>query len=151
MGRDLVILSPTERRDTLLHVIRRARHRLTFSLFRCDDRKVLNGRLRLESALADLSEHCFEIFILLATGTKLPERQIIEHEPLLPGIRSQCGLQLSKRLFPQVLCRLQVVHQVLSPFGDCIQVGHLTCQFDALIGQTRQGGLEVCPMDTVHG
>lgn len=42
MGRELVILSPVERRDTLLHVIRGARHRLTFSLFRCDDHKVLN-------------------------------------------------------------------------------------------------------------
>ena len=42
MGRELVILSPVERRDTLLHIIRGARHRLTFSLFRCDDHKVLN-------------------------------------------------------------------------------------------------------------
>jgi len=42
MGRELVILSPGERRDTLLHVIRQAKRRLTFSLFRCDDKKVLN-------------------------------------------------------------------------------------------------------------
>ena len=42
MGRELVILSPDERRDTLLHVIRHAKRRLTFSLFRCDDKKVLS-------------------------------------------------------------------------------------------------------------
>ena len=39
---DHVILSPTERRETVLHVIRRAKRRLRFSLFRCDDHKVLN-------------------------------------------------------------------------------------------------------------
>src|SRR5579859_2086854 len=38
---DLVILSPAERRDTLLHVIRGARRRVILSLFRCDDDKVL--------------------------------------------------------------------------------------------------------------
>src|SRR4051812_46463919 len=42
MGAELVILSPEERRETLLHVIRRTRQRLTFSLFRCDDNKILN-------------------------------------------------------------------------------------------------------------
>lgn len=38
---DLLILSPAERRDTLLHVIRGARKRLVLSLFRCDDEKIL--------------------------------------------------------------------------------------------------------------
>lgn len=38
---DLLILSPAERRDTLLHVIRGARKRLVLSLFRCDDDKIL--------------------------------------------------------------------------------------------------------------
>lgn len=38
---DLLILSPAERRDTLLHVIRGARKRLVLSLFRCDDEKVM--------------------------------------------------------------------------------------------------------------
>ena len=38
---DLLILSPAERRDTLLHVIRGTRKRLVLSLFRCDDGKVL--------------------------------------------------------------------------------------------------------------
>src|SRR5258706_7757716 len=38
---DLLILSPAERRDTLLHVIPGSRKRLFLSLFRCDDQKVL--------------------------------------------------------------------------------------------------------------
>jgi phosphatidylserine/phosphatidylglycerophosphate/cardiolipin synthase-like enzyme len=85
MGRDLVILSPVERRDTLLHVIRRARHRLTFSLFRCDDRKVLNE-------LAEARDRGVRVEALVTPSAKGWEKRLKD----LRGLLTELGAEVHR-------------------------------------------------------
>jgi len=66
---DLLILSPAERRDTLLHVIRGARKRLVLSLFRCDDEKVLEE-------LSEALERNVKVEALLTRRAKGWERKL---------------------------------------------------------------------------
>jgi cardiolipin synthase len=82
MGRELVILSPVERRDTLLHVIRRARHRLTFSLFRCDDRKVLNE-------LAEARDRGVRVEALVTPSAKGWEKRLKDLRGLLHDLGAE--------------------------------------------------------------
>jgi phosphatidylserine/phosphatidylglycerophosphate/cardiolipin synthase-like enzyme len=73
---DLVILSPAERRDTLLHVIRGARRRLILSLFRCDDDKVLEE-------LGEALERNVKVEALLTQRAKGWEKRLKDlHESL---------------------------------------------------------------------
>jgi phosphatidylserine/phosphatidylglycerophosphate/cardiolipin synthase-like enzyme len=61
--RDRVITSVAERRPALLDVIRRARHRLTLSLFRCNDAEIL-------AALAQAAARGVAVEVLLTSRAK---------------------------------------------------------------------------------
>src|SRR5258708_17202859 len=82
MGRELVITSPGERRDTLLHVIRRAKRRLTFSLFRCDDRKVLNE-------LAEARERGVRVEALVTPSAKGWDKRLKDLRVLLTELGAE--------------------------------------------------------------
>jgi cardiolipin synthase len=82
MGRELVILSPSERRDTLLHVIRRAKRRLTFSLFRCDDKKVLNE-------LAEAHERGVRVEALVTPSAKGWDKRLRDLRELLSNLGAE--------------------------------------------------------------
>jgi len=82
MGRELVILSPGERRDTLLHVIRRAKRRLTFSLFRCDDHKVLNE-------LAEAHERGVRVEALVTPTAKGWDKRLNDLRELLSDLGAE--------------------------------------------------------------
>jgi phosphatidylserine/phosphatidylglycerophosphate/cardiolipin synthase-like enzyme len=82
MGRELVILSPAERRDTLLHVIRHARRRLTFSLFRCDDRKVLDE-------LAEARDRGVRVEALVTPSAKGWEKRLKDLRGLLTDLGAE--------------------------------------------------------------
>ena len=64
-----VVLSPGERRDTLLHLIRRARRRLLLTVFRCDDTKV-------QDELAEALERGVKVEILLTQHAKGWEKRL---------------------------------------------------------------------------
>lgn len=82
MGRDLVILSPAERRDTLLHVIRQAKRRLTFSLFRCDDKKVLYE-------LAEARERGVRVQALVTPAAKGWDKRLKDLRALLEDLGAE--------------------------------------------------------------
>lgn len=82
MARELVILSPGERRDTLLHVIRRARKRLTFSLFRCDDQKILDE-------LAEAHDRGVTVEALVTPSAKGWEKRLKDLRVLLQNMGAE--------------------------------------------------------------
>lgn len=88
---DDVVLAPAKRREAVLRVIHAARTRLILSMFRCDDRQVLD-------ALAEARQRNVQVEALLTARAKGGRRRLRELGTVLEGI----GVQVHRYADPIV-------------------------------------------------
>lgn len=136
MQADRVVTSMSDRRPAILDVVRHAKHRISLSMFRCDDEEILAG-------LADAALRGVAVDVLVTTRAKGGQVQVDELKAALERTGARVHTYPNPRVKyhakylvaddgPAIVASLNFTHKCFARTCDALVVTHDTAVVEGL-------------------